>query len=50
VAPREKLVVGGDAKVSDPAGLRRNLLLRDPLLAAVLGLLLLEWAVWCGRR
>lgn len=50
VAPREKLVLGGEARASDPSGLRRNLLLRDPLLLAVLGLLVLEWAVWCGRR
>lgn len=50
IAPRETLVVGGESRASDPSGLRRNLLLRDPLLYAVLGLLLLEWAVWCGRR
>lgn len=50
VAPQDKITVGGEARASDPAGLRRNLLLRDPLLLAVLGVLLLEWAVWCGRR
>lgn len=50
VAPRDKLVLGGEARASDPSGLRRNLLLRDPLLLAVLGVLLLEWAVWSGRR
>jgi uncharacterized protein (DUF58 family) len=50
VAPRDTLVVGGEARASDPSGLRRNLLLRDPLLLALLGVLLLEWAVWCGRR
>ena len=26
------------------------LLLRDPLLLLALAILLLEWAVWCGRR
>lgn len=50
VAPRDRIVVGGVAQASDPAGIRRNVLLRDPLLLAVLGVLILEWAVWCGRR
>jgi VWA domain-containing protein/aerotolerance regulator-like protein len=50
VLPRDTLTVGGEAKRSDPAGLQRNLLLRDPLLLAVLGLLVLEWAVWAGRQ
>jgi hypothetical protein len=50
VLPGESLTVGGETKKSDPAGLERNLLLRDPLLLAVLGLLVLEWAVWAGRR
>ncbi|MCE9638167.1 MAG: BatA and WFA domain-containing protein [Planctomycetes bacterium] len=50
IAPRDQIVVGGTARASDAAGLRRNLLLRDSLLLAVLGLLLLEWAVWAARR
>jgi len=50
VAPLDRLVVGGEEHASDPAGLQRNVLLRDPLLLAVLGVLLLEWAIWCGRR
>lgn len=50
VAPVEELQIGGEAVVSDPGSLRQNLLLRDPLLVLALGLLVLEWAVWCGRR
>ncbi len=50
VRPREELVLGGDKVASAGGGLRRNVLLRDPLLLLVLGLLILEWAVWCGRR
>lgn len=50
IAPRDEVVVGGQATASDPSALKRNVLLRDPILLAVLGLLLLEWAIWCGRR
>lgn len=50
VAPRDTIVLGESVAATDPTSLRRNLLLRDPLLLAVLGLLLVEWAVWCGRR
>jgi hypothetical protein len=50
VAPAEELVLGGDRVKASPGGIRRNLLLRDPLLLLALAILLLEWAVWCGRR
>ncbi|MCG3134568.1 MAG: hypothetical protein HMLKMBBP_01882 [Planctomycetes bacterium] len=49
-APRTELVTGSATVASDPSGFRRNALLRDPLLFAALGILLLEWALWCGRR
>jgi hypothetical protein len=50
VAPRDELVVGGEAVAADPSSLGRRLLLRDALLLAALGLLVLEWSVWCARR
>ncbi len=50
VAPRGELVLGGDKVSASPGGIRRNLLLRDPLLLLALAVLLLEWALWCGRR
>ena len=50
VRPVGELVLGGDKVQASPGGIRRNLLLRDPLLLLALALLLLEWALWCGRR
>ncbi len=50
IAPAEDLRLGTDAVKSNPAALSRNVLLRDPLLILALALLVLEWAVWCGRR
>ncbi len=50
IEPRPELVLGGDRVEASPANLQRNVLLRDPLLLLALGLLLLEWGVWCGRR
>ncbi len=50
IAPATELVLGGDRVEASPAVLRRNVLLRDPLLLACLGILLLEWALWCSRR
>ena len=50
VAPTEDLRLGTDEVKSNLAALSRNVLLRDPLLILALALLLLEWAVWCGRR
>jgi Ca-activated chloride channel homolog len=50
VAPREQLVVGGEKLGAVDRPTRRDVLLRDPLLLAALGILVLEWAIWCGRR
>jgi hypothetical protein len=50
VAPRDKIVVGGDKLPAAARATQRNVLLRDPLLLAALAVLLLEWAIWCGRR
>lgn len=50
VAPRDELVLGGDRVQASPGGIRRNLLLRDPLLLLALAVLLLEWALWTSRR
>jgi hypothetical protein len=50
VAPKDQLVVGGDKLPAAPRATQRNLLLRDPLLVAALAILVLEWAIWCGRR
>jgi len=50
IAPQDDLVLGDDTVKASPGGIRRNLLLRDPLLLLALGVLLLEWALWCGRR
>jgi hypothetical protein len=50
VAPRPELVVGGDKHEAEAHASQRNLLLRDPLLVAALAVLVLEWAIWCGRR
>lgn len=50
VAPRDKLVVGGDKLPASARASQRNVLLRDPLLLAALAILVLEWAIWCGRR
>lgn len=51
VAPRpEDLDLGGTKLAASARPTRRNVLLRDPLLLAALGVLLLEWALWSGRR
>ncbi len=50
LAPRSELTLGGDTVQATPGSIRRNFLLRDPLLLLALGVLLLEWALWCGRR
>jgi len=50
VAPRALIVIGGEKVAAVVGDLQRNLLLRDPLLLAALGILTLEWAVWCSRR
>lgn len=50
VAPREKLSLGSAAIEAAPRPAPRNVLLRDPLLLAALGVLLVEWTLWCSRR
>ena len=50
LAPQSELTLGGDTVQATPGSIRRNFLLRDPLLLLALGVLLLEWALWCGRR
>ncbi len=50
VAPREEIVLGGEQTATATSTISRNVLLRDPLLLAALGLLLVEWAVWTSRR
>lgn len=50
IAPRDRPGGDGSKIVASPRDAQRNLLLRDPLLLAALGLLLLEWALWCSRR
>jgi len=50
IGPQSELVLGGDTVQATPGGIRRNFLLRDSLLLLALGVLLLEWALWCGRR
>src|SRR5262245_53775885 len=50
VAPRDQLVLGRDKVAGAERPTQRNVLLRDPLLLAVLGILVLEWALWCSRR
>jgi VWA domain-containing protein/aerotolerance regulator-like protein len=50
VAPRDQLVLGGDKVAGTDRPTQRNVLLRDPLLLAALGILILEWALWCSRR
>ena len=41
---------GGEQTATATSTISRNVLLRDPLLLAALGLLLVEWAVWTSRR
>jgi len=50
IGPKDELVLGEDTVQASPGSIRRNYLLRDPLLLLALGILLLEWALWCGRR
>lgn len=50
VTPRDQLVLGGEKIAGAARPTQRNVLLRDPLLLAALGILLLEWALWCSRR
>ena len=50
VTPRDQLVLGGDKVAGSERPTQRNVLLRDPLLLAALGILVLEWALWCSRR
>ena len=50
VTPRDQLVLGGDKVAGAQRPTQRNVLLRDPLLLAALGILVLEWALWCSRR
>jgi hypothetical protein len=50
VAPRDQIVLGGDKVAGVERPSQRNVLLRDPLLLAALGVLVLEWALWCSRR
>jgi Ca-activated chloride channel family protein len=50
VAPRERLTLGGAPVESSARDARGGVLLRDPLLLAALGVLMIEWAIWCSRR
>jgi hypothetical protein len=50
IAPRETLVLGELPVRAATTSISRHVLLRDPLLLLALALLVLEWAVWCGRR
>ena len=50
VTPRDQLDLGGDKVAGAERPTQRNVLLRDPLLLAALGILVLEWALWCSRR
>jgi Ca-activated chloride channel family protein len=50
IAPRARIEAGGVAHAARPEAIRANRVLRDPLLLAALGLLLLEWFLWTRRR
>lgn len=50
LAPRAELTLGEHPVQAATTSIARHMLLRDPLLLLALALLVLEWAVWCGRR
>jgi hypothetical protein len=50
IKPPEKMTFGETEITRVEGSLERHLLLRDPLLLLALGVLALEWFLWCGRR